>query len=156
MSVLVKGWSIPTNGCCGCYFRTGKYCGILDKNERVLEHAERFTRPDNCPLVEVSTPHGRLIDADVTLKHIDEYYDLLKRMGKPSRGMTAVMQNIKTIVNSLPTIDAVPVIRCYECKYFTEFEKGFSSDWDGSCRYWNTHSTVYSNFCGCGARMRDE
>ena len=51
----------------------------------------------------------RLIDADVTLKHIDEYYDLLKRMGKPSRGMTAVMQNIKTIVNSLQTVDAVPV-----------------------------------------------
>lgn len=54
------------------------------------------------------------------------------------------------------TVDAVPVIRCYECKYFTEFEKGFSSDWDGSCRYWNTHSTVYSNFCGCGARMDKE
>lgn len=51
MSVLVKGWSIPTDGCCGCYFRTGKYCGILSKNERVLEYAERFTRPDNCPLV---------------------------------------------------------------------------------------------------------
>ena len=53
----------------------------------------------------------------------------------------------------VPYTDAVPVVRCYECKYFTEFEKGFSSDWDGSCRYWNTHSTVYSNFCGCGARM---
>ena len=53
MSVLVKGWSIPTDGCCGCYFRTGKYCGILSKNERVLEYAERFTRPDNCPLTEL-------------------------------------------------------------------------------------------------------
>ena len=53
MSVLVKGWSIPTNGCCGCYFRTGKYCGILNKNERVWEHVERYTRPDNCPLVEL-------------------------------------------------------------------------------------------------------
>lgn len=59
-------------------------------------------------------------------------------------------------INKLPTVDAVPVIRCYECKYFKEFEKGFSSDWDGSCRYWNTHSTVYSNFCGCGARMDEE
>ena len=53
-------------------------------------------------------------------------------------------------------VDAVPVVRCYECKYFTEFEKGFASDWDGSCRYWNTHSTVYSNFCGCGARLDKE
>ena len=63
---------------------------------------------------------------------------------------------LEELIDYAPTIDAVPVIRCYECKYFTEFEKGFSSDWDGSCRYWNTHSTVYSNFCGCGARMDEE
>ena len=67
-----------------------------------------------------------------------------------------VLQAIYNGAMELPTTDAVPVIRCYECKYFTEFEKGFSSDWDGSCRYWNTHSTVYSNFCGCGARMDKE
>ena len=69
MSVLVKGWSIPTNGCCGCNFRTGKYCGILDKNERVLEHAERYTRPSNCPLVDVPTPHGRLIEEPKELEY---------------------------------------------------------------------------------------
>jgi len=68
MSVLVIGWNIPKNGCCDCNFRTGKYCGILDKNERVLEHAERYTRPDNCPLVEVPTHHGRLIDTDAFKK----------------------------------------------------------------------------------------
>lgn len=54
-----------------------------------------------------------------------------------------------------PTVDAVPVIRCYECKYFREFEKGFSTDWNGSCKYWNTHSTVYSNFCGCAERKEE-
>lgn len=58
-------------------------------------------------------------------------------------------------LNNAPTIDAVPVIRCYECKYFREFEKGFSTDWDGSCKYWNTHSTVYSNFCGCAKRKEE-
>jgi len=67
MSVLVKGWSIPTDGCCGCYFRTEKYCGILSKNERVLEYAERFTRPDNCPLVELPD-HGDLIDAEEQMR----------------------------------------------------------------------------------------
>lgn len=51
---------------------------------------------------------GRLIDADVVIKHIEEYWEMVKR-GKPSRGMTTVMQNIKTIVNSLPTVDAEPV-----------------------------------------------
>lgn len=51
---------------------------------------------------------SRLIDADVVIKHIEEYWEMVKR-GKPSRGMTVVMQNIKTIVNSVPTVDAVPV-----------------------------------------------
>lgn len=49
----------------------------------------------------------RLIDADVVIKHIEEYWEMVKR-GKPSRGMTAVMQSIKTIVNSLQTVDAEP------------------------------------------------
>lgn len=50
----------------------------------------------------------KLIDADVVIKHIEEYWEMVKR-GKPSRGMTAVMQNIKTIVNSLQTVDAETV-----------------------------------------------
>lgn len=58
----------------------------------------------------------------------------------------------KEEIDQMPTVEAVPVIRCYECKHFREFEKGFSNDWDGSCKYWNTHSTVYSNFCGCAER----
>lgn len=77
MSVLVKGWSIPSNGCCGCSFRTGKYCGILDKYERVWEHVERYTRPSNCPLVDVPTPHGRLIDANALDHDLDEKWNIL-------------------------------------------------------------------------------
>lgn len=50
----------------------------------------------------------RPIDADVVIKHIEEYWEMVK-LGKPSRGMTAVIQNIKTIINSLPTVDAIPV-----------------------------------------------
>jgi hypothetical protein len=30
--------------------------------------SESDKRADNCPLVEVPTPHGRLIDADATMK----------------------------------------------------------------------------------------
>jgi hypothetical protein len=68
MSVLVKGWSIPPHGCLGCYFRTNMYCGLLTKNDRVWEYAERYERPSHCPLVEVPTPHGRLVDADRMLR----------------------------------------------------------------------------------------
>lgn len=52
MSILIKGINKPQN-CWDCWFElcTGKY-------------------PDNCPLVEVPTPHGRLIDADKLLEAI--------------------------------------------------------------------------------------
>ena len=97
----------------------------------------------------------RLIDADALKKSFDEHVYLVHHgFNETEYGCT--QYGIHQIIDDAPTIDAVPVIRCYECKYFTEFEKGFSSDWDGSCRYWNTHSTVYSNFCGCGARMDKE
>ena len=93
----------------------------------------------------------RLIDANELKNNITKHsYIVRDRINSTGEGMFTV--GIMQAIDEQPTIDAVPVIRCYECKYFTEFEKGFSSDWDGSCRYWNTHSTVYSNFCGCGAR----
>lgn len=51
MSVLIKGWTIP-KGCADC----PTWCKLyLQKRE--------FRHPD-CPLIEVPTPHGRLIDAD--------------------------------------------------------------------------------------------
>lgn len=96
----------------------------------------------------------RVIDADVTLKHIDEYYDLLKRMGKPSRGMTAVMQNIKTIVNSLQTVDAVLVRHGKWIGY-----AGTIGNECSVCGKWIDvlQGTAEMNYCpNCGARMDKE
>ena len=100
MSVLVKGWSIPTNGCCDCHFRTGKYCGILDKNERVLEHAERYTRPSNCPLVEVPTPHGRLIDADKEKAEIDKMLVQGEVFTTAKIFTSTVLENAPTVIEA--------------------------------------------------------
>ena len=90
----------------------------------------------------------RLIDADAVEKVLTDLY--IKR---PLDSDRWVIVDVEKGIRELPAVDAVPVIRCCECKYFKEFEKGFSSDWDGSCQYWNTHSTVYSNFCGCAVRI---
>lgn len=49
-----------------------------------------------------------------------------------------------------PTVDAVKVVRCADCKYLDESLA--VGGWDGSCKYWNTHSTVYSGFCSFGER----
>ena len=59
MNTLVKGMKKPT-ACYKCPLRTGKYCGILTENEKcandgILPH---------CPIIEISEPHGRLIDID--------------------------------------------------------------------------------------------
>lgn len=68
MSLLIKGMEMPT-GCKDCDLlvvaeQIGEYCPInsyltwYNLND-VIDY-----RPDNCPLVEIPTPHGRLIDAD--------------------------------------------------------------------------------------------
>lgn len=53
MSVLIKGINMPKS-CALCFYRDDfhNYCPYEANKER------------DCPLIEVSTPHGRLIDAD--------------------------------------------------------------------------------------------
>lgn len=82
MSILIKGIEKPKN--CGiCPFELdgfpddwemhckllGRQVGYFDKKNKV---------PKDCPLVEIPTPHGRLIDADnlpaVNLFDNEEWY----------------------------------------------------------------------------------
>lgn len=51
---------VPMNKpvCQNCYFRVGKYCGIIESTEQIP------VKKNRCPLIEIPTPHGRLIDAD--------------------------------------------------------------------------------------------
>ena len=66
MSVVIKGMTIP-DSCSKCQMRGGSFgtlCKLLKKyigNER---GSEKDKRMDDCPLVEIKSPHGRLIDAD--------------------------------------------------------------------------------------------
>lgn len=67
MSVLINGMEMPEN-CCDCPFVRASwgndyYCAKgngTEDNIRVL----MSKRMDDCPLIEIPTPHGRLIDAD--------------------------------------------------------------------------------------------
>ena len=66
MSVIVKGMTLPRN-CAEC--RLCDTCECLRDfrtYEEVLDAVEDgdLTRDQNCPLVEIPAPHGRLIDAD--------------------------------------------------------------------------------------------
>lgn len=64
MSIIIKGMDMPKR-CEECVYegvagsKLDEYFCILTQT-RVLGHG--ITRLDNCPLVEIPTPHGRLID----------------------------------------------------------------------------------------------
>lgn len=65
MSVLVKGMEMP-KGCGICPCSIYGDCDAVEPRKR-LTAKYRWSadeRPNWCPLVEVPTPHGRLIDAD--------------------------------------------------------------------------------------------
>ena len=84
MSVLIKGMEMPTS-CFTCSYKeygygdvSKYYCSLLDAcigtwGERKIA-TERLA---DCPLVEVPTPHGRLIDADeiIEVQMFDEMYE---------------------------------------------------------------------------------
>ena len=57
--------------CYNCPFRTLDYCGLLIEHDCVTVNVNEMTVSKYCPLVEIPTPHGRLIDAD-TLKEVLE------------------------------------------------------------------------------------
>ena len=62
MSVLIKGMEMPKS-CGRCWFnKSSLSCAITGSYiDRDDENRERL---DDCPLVEVPEPHGRLIDKD--------------------------------------------------------------------------------------------
>lgn len=55
----------------------GYSCSIAHKS-LASEHGINVRRPDWCPLIEIPTPHGRLIDADAVNKAMDERIEKLK------------------------------------------------------------------------------
>ena len=71
MSILIKEIDLPK--CCDdCEFMQSGYPDWCDLTCRGLDVFNPSIRPNWCPLVEVKTPHGRLIDADELLKEIAE------------------------------------------------------------------------------------
>ena len=65
MSVLVKGMEMPKDcNNCPCFEREWFDDDIVGFCKAVKVWIETYERLLNCPLIEISTPHGRLIDAD--------------------------------------------------------------------------------------------
>lgn len=88
----------------------------------------------------------RLIDADAFM---EEY----RKIQMASLKMQHVCITDEAIDNA-PTVDAVPVVRCKDCKHCnTDWAIG---KWYGSCKVWNTHSVMADWYCVNGERKDDE
>ncbi len=79
MSYIVPK-EIPNRcGRCPCFHAEHPmYCQAVkaDKNKRIYAPYGEG-RPDWCPLIEIPTPHGRLIDADALLEKAPELQEYL-------------------------------------------------------------------------------
>lgn len=103
MSYIVKSRDFPKSCnecdephlCCDFY-----YCGVgHQKDGRHLDVDEHYinkTKHPECPLKEIPTPHGRLIDADKLVWFIDNHIASGKKWVE--------FETIKNMINSLPTI----------------------------------------------------
>ena len=81
MSVIIKGMDMPSKcrfcPCCAdnglIDMRREYFCSAVDS---ALEIDNLDQKLSACPLVEIPTPHGRLIDADELEKCVHEWYDV--------------------------------------------------------------------------------
>lgn len=104
MSVIVRGMEMPKS-CGDCkafvYYRQWAgdvgdcFCGIT-KND-----AKANGKNADCPLVHVPK-HGRLIDADKLPKYT---------------GYALSASDVAIAVENAPTVDAVPVVLCRDCRH---------------------------------------
>ena len=81
MSVLIRGMKMPKNRYDCPFIRASYagdyYCAMGNSTEDDLKKICGQKMAD-CPLVEIPTPHGRLIDADAVNKAMDERIEKLK------------------------------------------------------------------------------
>ena len=96
MSTVIKGLSMPKNCLlCPCCVGEGigagrqHYCQAIDDEPCVSE----TYRPKNCPLIEIPTPHGRLIDADKLMQWIEHAF-----------GDKDIVKLVANIIKRQPTI----------------------------------------------------
>lgn len=97
----------------------------------------------------------RLIDADALEFEPDEncIANGVLIWGSRSGGktMTTVLYALKEMINNAPTVDAVEVIRCKDCKHYFHY-----GDEVYGCRTYGMIKTNLDSFCSHGERKDNE
>nr|DAP53176.1 MAG TPA: hypothetical protein [Caudoviricetes sp.] len=93
---------------------------------------------------------ARLIDADIALENIDEWLDTVGT-ALIGRGLSYYAE-LQGCIEDAPTVDAVPVVRCKDCKFYQNHglrDIVFDKD---AC-HWNADEQPDpDDFCSCGER----
>lgn len=96
MSILIKGMDMP-KGCGVCPLFDDECFGSY-KCKRAKGWGDEENRAYDCPLREIPTPHGRLIDADMAIKEIAKAF-----LDKPWGGMDFGLK-VEEIIDNIPEI----------------------------------------------------
>ena len=75
MSILIKGMEMPRN-CMECNRAVADMANCIMTKPEAWKRAMGIGRQPECPLIEIPTPHGRLIDADVVIQTLKRSIDL--------------------------------------------------------------------------------
>ena len=67
--------------------------------------------------------------------------------------MPALTEGLKSWIDHQPTIDAVPIVRCKDCKH--NYSKWGYNPEDIVCDYWETDGLYDDDFCSHGAKVKD-
>lgn len=90
-----------------------------------------------------------LISRSDFLKHLDDCRSTPPEL----QYVWPIVTAIKCFVEEMPTIDAVPVVRCKDCKRFVDNKEAFVK----YCSYGRGIKFVSENdFCSYGERKNDE
>lgn len=66
-------------------------------------------------------------------------------------------RQVVTLLENAPTISAVPVVRCRECKYWRRYTRQWENHCAGECERHRMEGGTYENdFCSYGQRKEDE
>ena len=91
---------------------------------------------------------ARLIDANALMDVIRQHeYRLATKQGAIDYGMFTL--GIQQAVDEQPTIDAVSVVRCRDCKYWQDNNDGYPHE---ECRWGHGETPDANDFCSYGER----
>ena len=99
---------------------------------------------------------ARLIDADALLDEFLNRYTEREMEGNLVFAACEIKQDFADMISNVPTVDAVEVVRCKDCKHYKPQKK--SAHWENSANYCNRIVTIKArpdDFCSYGERKNE-